>query len=152
MANDDDTHGTDHPGDYDVGYGRPPVHTRFQPGRSGNPRGRPPRAAPQAQDLAGTVAELLDEPIELMRGGRPVRMQVKRAIAQQLVNRAVKGDLKAFDLLDKILGRSRGRAEDQIRLDRGGDLSEIDEAVIERALRRRSDTPGGSDGEGGMLQ
>ena len=25
---------------YAVGYGRPPVHTRFQRGRSGNPKGR----------------------------------------------------------------------------------------------------------------
>ena len=25
---------------YEVGYGRPPVHTRFQPGVSGNPAGR----------------------------------------------------------------------------------------------------------------
>jgi hypothetical protein len=26
---------------YSVGYGRPPKHTRFKPGRSGNPKGRP---------------------------------------------------------------------------------------------------------------
>ena len=25
--------------DYEVGYGKPPRHTRFQPGSSGNPRG-----------------------------------------------------------------------------------------------------------------
>jgi hypothetical protein len=29
------------PHDYEVGYGRPPKETRFQPGKSGNPRGRP---------------------------------------------------------------------------------------------------------------
>jgi len=27
--------------DYSVGYGRPPRHTRFEKGRSGNPKGRP---------------------------------------------------------------------------------------------------------------
>jgi Family of unknown function (DUF5681) len=27
--------------DYHVGYGRAPVHARFKPGQSGNPRGRP---------------------------------------------------------------------------------------------------------------
>jgi hypothetical protein len=27
--------------DYEVGYGKPPVASRFEPGRSGNPRGRP---------------------------------------------------------------------------------------------------------------
>jgi hypothetical protein len=26
---------------YDVGYGKPPVATRFKPGKSGNPEGRP---------------------------------------------------------------------------------------------------------------
>ena len=29
------------PGDYEVGYGRPPVASRFKPGQSGNPKGRP---------------------------------------------------------------------------------------------------------------
>ena len=29
------------PDDDKVGYGKPPKHSRFQPGRSGNPRGRP---------------------------------------------------------------------------------------------------------------
>jgi hypothetical protein len=28
-------------GDYKVGYGKPPRHTRFKKGQSGNPRGRP---------------------------------------------------------------------------------------------------------------
>jgi hypothetical protein len=28
--------------DYEVGYGKPPRHTRFKSGQSGNPRGRPP--------------------------------------------------------------------------------------------------------------
>ena len=27
--------------DYEVGYGKPPRHTRFTKGQSGNPRGRP---------------------------------------------------------------------------------------------------------------
>jgi hypothetical protein len=28
-------------GNYEVGYGRPPVHRRFAPGQCGNPKGRP---------------------------------------------------------------------------------------------------------------
>ena len=27
--------------DYEIGFGRPPKHTRFEKGRSGNPKGRP---------------------------------------------------------------------------------------------------------------
>jgi hypothetical protein len=29
--------------DYAVGHGKPPVHTRFKKGQSGNPRGRHPK-------------------------------------------------------------------------------------------------------------
>jgi hypothetical protein len=28
-------------GDSSIGYGRPPMHTRFKPGQSGNVKGRP---------------------------------------------------------------------------------------------------------------
>jgi hypothetical protein len=39
------------PGGYIVGYGRPPLHTRFRKGVSGNPRGRPRRTAGRAWEL-----------------------------------------------------------------------------------------------------
>ena len=34
-------HGVERSGDYEVGYGKPPVNTQFKPGQSGNPKGRP---------------------------------------------------------------------------------------------------------------
>ena len=37
--------------DYEVGYGKPPRHTRFANGRSGNPRGRP-HGVEEPEDLA----------------------------------------------------------------------------------------------------
>ncbi len=40
-----------------VGYGRPPIATRFRPGRSGNPRGLPKRA----RHLGAVVARALSE-------------------------------------------------------------------------------------------
>jgi len=42
-------------GDYEVGYARPPVSTRFQPGKSGNPRGRSP--APSSETKVREACE-----------------------------------------------------------------------------------------------
>jgi hypothetical protein len=50
------------PGDYTVGYGRPPEHTRFKPGQGGDPAGRR-RSARQPVD----VAAVLNSPIEVQR-------------------------------------------------------------------------------------
>ena len=44
--------------DYDVGYGKPPRHTRFQKGQSGNPRGRSCRS----KNLKTLLSEALNEP------------------------------------------------------------------------------------------
>jgi hypothetical protein len=57
-------------GDYEVGYGKPPRHTRFAKGQSGNPRGRP-RGAKNFNTL---LEEALDEPVTVTEnGGRALR-------------------------------------------------------------------------------
>jgi Family of unknown function (DUF5681) len=43
--------------DYEVGRGKPPVHSRFKKGQSGNPRGRP------AKNLAVLLAAALNETV-----------------------------------------------------------------------------------------
>ena len=47
--------------DYEVGRGKPPVHTRFKKGQSGNPRG------PCPKNLPALLVAALDEPVVMMR-------------------------------------------------------------------------------------
>lgn len=124
--------------DYKVGYGKPPEHSRFKPGQSGNKKGRPKKSAAH-KDLSDLLWERLDQPVELMLGGRPVRMLAKEALAHQIVGRAMKGDFKAVQVLDRLLGGALGRSSDQIQTYPAGEdvQSESDAAVIERFLHRQ---------------
>ncbi len=51
--------------DYEVGYARPPKHTQFRKGQTGNPRGRPKSRKSGSTD----VSELLNEPVRVKTGG-----------------------------------------------------------------------------------
>ena len=82
--------------DYAVGYGKPPLHTRFRKGQSGNPRGRPRRS----QDLAGLLSEALDRPAS--GAGRTPATQ-REAIIGALVEKSAAGDLRATKLLFDLM-------------------------------------------------
>ena len=45
---------------YEVGYGKPPKHSRFRPGKSGNPKGRPKGSKNKAQSpLAERMKDII---------------------------------------------------------------------------------------------
>jgi hypothetical protein len=81
----------------EVGYGKPPRHTQFQSGRSGNPKGRP-KGSKNSTTLI--KKELLDVANE---NGRQRKITKVEAIIKQLVNKAALGDHRSIALLlDKI--------------------------------------------------
>lgn len=85
---------------FSIGYGKPPRHTQFQPGQSGNPQGR-------RRKKATTLVEMIEKELNTMitahEGEKRRRMTKREAIAKQQTNMAVKGDLKAMALLLKAL-------------------------------------------------
>ena len=76
---------------YEVGYAKPPKQTRFQPGQSGNPRGRPKGT----KNLKTDLMEELGEKIVVREGGRPQKVSKQRALLKSVVNRAIQGDARA---------------------------------------------------------
>jgi hypothetical protein len=93
---------------YDVGYGKPPRDSRFKPGQSGNPRGRPAgskRAAPRANEEP-MKALVLDEAyrrIKVRDGERMVGMPVVQAILRSLALSAAKGHQRSQRLFTELV-------------------------------------------------
>lgn len=87
------------PGQYEVGYGKPPKHSQFKKGESRNPRGRPPGT----RNLATLLAKALDEKITVIEHGRRRKIAKRAAIIGQLVNRSAQADLKAMTILFNML-------------------------------------------------
>jgi hypothetical protein len=97
------THNGDNPGagDYEVGYAKPPKHTRFRKGQSGNPRGR----AKNTRNLKTELRSVLDETLSLSMAGREVKLSARKAMLLALRNKALKGDTRAIGLMVAMLER-----------------------------------------------
>ena len=81
-----------------VGPGKPPRHTRFKPGQSGNPNGRPKGA----KNFAAILQQQLRKMVTITVDGKPRRMTVQEVIARRLANDSMKGTTKAMELLIKL--------------------------------------------------
>lgn len=78
--------------DYPVGYKKPPRHSQFQPGQSGNPRAGRKRA----DDFACLFSETLDETVTVSENGRRRKISKRELLVKQVVDRAARGEPKGF--------------------------------------------------------
>ena len=115
--------------DYEIGYGRPPHHTRFKKGRSGNPKGRPGGA----KNLSTVLSEALNERVIIAENGGRRKISKRQAIIKQIVNQAAKGDWRAAKLLFDILQEIEPRTEPEPSESAFGSA---DEKVIEQLKAR----------------
>jgi hypothetical protein len=124
--------------DYEVGYGKPPRHTQFSRGQSGNPRGRPAGS----KNLATLVSEALNEPVIVAENGGRRKISKREAIVKQLVNRSAKADWRAIKILLDIVREIEGRIEPETV---ESSFSAADEKVIEQIKARWHAKKGDSD-------
>ena len=73
----------------EVGYKKPPKHAQFQPGKSGNPNGRPKGSKSPTGD------EVFDQLVTVTQKGKAKKIPAITALKIQLLNDAMKGDHKA---------------------------------------------------------
>src|SRR6201998_1108144 len=117
------------PRDYVVGYGKPPVHTRFQKGRSGNPKGRPRGK----KNMSTLLSAALDAAIIVVENGRRKKISKRQAIITQLVNKSASADLKATQIVLAMLQDVEARADDSSD---SATFTEADQEIIQRIQAR----------------
>jgi uncharacterized protein DUF5681 len=89
---------------YVVGRGKPPLHTRFKKGQSGNPKGRR-KGKVTIADVDAVLDQVLSSLIDVNESGRPKKMSRLRALLTQTVNKGLKGHHASTSLVMSQLAR-----------------------------------------------
>jgi len=114
---------------YEVGYAKPPLHTQFKPGQSGNPNGRPKRAL----SLNTIVRKRLIEPVQIKTASGIKRVSRIEALLMKAIDEGGRGQLRAIERLFAMYAA----AVPEPRHDPGApeptnsaELSAADEAIV----------------------
>lgn len=92
------------------GYGRPPRHTQFKKGKSGNPKGRPKGS----KNLDTMLMDSVNERVTINENGVPKKVSKLAVMHKQLANKGATGDLRALQMilqkLEDLESRTRANA------------------------------------------
>ena len=87
--------------DYNTGYGKPPKRSRFQKGRSGNPKGRPKGR----KNKGSVVREVIERKVTIRENGKTRKVTVFEALVESMVSKALNGSIndqiKLIQLIEK---------------------------------------------------
>jgi hypothetical protein len=81
-----------------IGYGNPPLHTRFAPGHSGNPKGRPKNR----KKLGTLLDQVVNERIMIQEGDSRRSVTNGEVVLRTLLFKAMKGGDRAIRTLFEI--------------------------------------------------
>ena len=119
---------------YKVGKGRPPKHTRFKKGQSGNPSGRK-----KLPDVAQAAARILQQMITVTQDGVRKKMPAIDAVLIKQLAKAMNGEFRAAEFLIKIVANDNARRADGGQEDDAHDAGDAD--IIERYYERYAPRP-----------
>jgi hypothetical protein len=118
-----------------VGFGKPPKHTRFRKGQSGNLLGRPKGPT----NLQTEMKSLLVRKTKIKVNGVVETVPTSRALCLAQIQKALGGDVRAFSKVVEIAGPEMA---DELRA-MAADLTSADFDLLRRALAREDEANSG---------
>src|SRR5262245_38702610 len=115
--------------DYSIGYKKPPRHSQFRRGQSGNPSGRPRGA----RNLATDLAEELAERIFVRDGERRLKISKQRMVLKSVLQKAMKGDVRAAESIFRMMASI---IESQSEEEAPTKLAPSEKAILGRFVER----------------
>src|SRR3954452_4803532 len=106
---DEDSGDSTKTANYSVGFCRPPLHTRFKPGQSGNPSGR----VKGSKNLKTLFHQILNEQIPLRDGTQSRTVTKAEALMRRLIIGGLNGDSRSLTTLIRIAEQTGEFAEDR---------------------------------------
>jgi hypothetical protein len=119
--------------EYAVGYGRPPIGSRFKPGASGNAKGRPTGR----KNLKTLIRQAMTTNISVQEGSSTRRVTKIEGVVLRQLQSALKGNDRAAMAVIKMAMQMGFIEEADSNPAEAADLSAADEQLLQQFLGRR---------------
>jgi len=120
------------PANYKVGYRKPPEHTRFKKGQSGNPGGRPKGS----KSIHKLLDDVLSSTVHITEAGEVKTIQQREALFKALVAKAIRGDMRASSLVINIEQERHRKEEAEMAAKAANGLANMSDEELNREIDR----------------
>src|SRR5216684_3003903 len=130
-----ETSASDHAAHHPVGYGQPPLASRFKPGTSGNAKGRPKGS----KNFKTLIKQAMTASISIQEGQTSRRVSKIEGVVLRQLQSALKGNERSAMAAIKMAMLLVGLLEDNTPAEASA-LGAADEQILEQLLTRRRRT------------
>jgi hypothetical protein len=104
---------------YDVGFKKPPKHSKFKKGQSGNPKGRPKGS----KSLKEVIDKAFWRLVQMKAGEIVSKVPALEASVNAIMAKAMHGDVKAFQCVVKLWDKAQELPSTSSTQHGGGDTA-----------------------------
>ncbi len=121
---------------YSIGYGRPPLGSRFKPGASGNAKGRPKNS----KNLRTLIREAMTTTISVKEGSASRRVSKLEGVVLRQLQNALKGSDRSALAVIKMAMQMGFLEDPNDTVGEDNSLSAADAQILEHLLTRRRES------------